>query len=75
MDRHLAEISGRLHLVSRSVGLPACTLLKLQHLASAWCVDVAGMFQLAKYCGLKDLLKVPSCGSKNVNEEEGCTGG
>lgn len=30
--------------------------MKSQHLASAWCADVAAAFQLAKYRGLKDLL-------------------
>lgn len=30
--------------------------MKLQHLAAAWCADVAGAFQHAKHCGLKDRL-------------------
>lgn len=48
------QILGRLHLVSRSLGLPARAAFEVA--ASAWCADGAGAFQLAEYPGPKDLL-------------------
>lgn len=48
------QILARLHLVSRSLGLPARAAFEVA--ASAWCADGAGTFQLAEYPGLKDLL-------------------
>lgn len=42
--------------MSRSARLPASTVFEVAAASSAWCADVAGAFQLAKYRGLKDLL-------------------
>lgn len=48
------HVLARLHLVSRSLGLPARAAFEVA--AAAWCADGAGTFQPAEYPGLKDLL-------------------
>lgn len=50
----MEQILGRLHLVSRSLGLPAAAAFEVA--ASAWCADGAGAFQPAECPGLEDLL-------------------
>lgn len=52
------QVLGRLHLVSRSLGLPAAAAAAaaFEVAACAWCADGAGAFQPAENPGLEELL-------------------